>query len=131
MAAAKRWPALVKASEGGTIQFQAESAAGSRQQSIRYLNRLPVPVSLPREQVESALDAFIASVLDRLEAWDPLLEQELARSYPNTSREWVLPQQNHWHDRECGTQGPDHLDPSVVQKAASGHTYRHFLRPTS
>jgi hypothetical protein len=64
------WPALVMASEGGTVQFQVESAAGSRQQSIRYLNRLPVPVSIPREQVESALDAFIASVLDRLEAWD-------------------------------------------------------------
>lgn len=64
------WPALVMASEGGTVQFQAESAAGSRQQSIRYLNRLPVPVSIPREQVESALGAFVTSVLDRLEAWD-------------------------------------------------------------
>jgi hypothetical protein len=64
------WPALVMASEGGTVQFQAESAAGSRQQSIRYLNRLPVPVSIPREQVEVTFDAFIASVLDRLEAWD-------------------------------------------------------------
>ena len=66
------WPALVMASEGGTVQFQAESAAGSRQQSIRYLNRLPVPVSISREQVESALDAFISSVLDRLEAWDAI-----------------------------------------------------------
>jgi len=60
------------ASEGSTVQFQAESAAGSRQQTIRYLNRLPVPVSIPREQVEATLDAFIASVLDRLEAWDAI-----------------------------------------------------------
>jgi hypothetical protein len=66
------WPALVIASEGSTVQFQAETAAGSRQQSIRYLNRLPVPVSIPREQVEATLDVFIASVLDRLEAWDAI-----------------------------------------------------------
>lgn len=64
------WPAVVMASEGDTIQFQASIAAGSRQQSIRYLNTLPVPVSIPREQVEAVLDAFIASVLSRLEAWD-------------------------------------------------------------
>ena len=64
------WPAVGLASEGCTIQFQASIAAGSRQQSIRYLNTLPVPVSIPREQVESVLDAFIASVLSRLEAWD-------------------------------------------------------------
>jgi site-specific recombinase XerD len=30
---------------------------------------------------------------------------------------WVFPQQNHWRDRESGTQGRHHLDPSVVQKA--------------
>ena len=64
------WPALVMANEGGTIQFQASVAAGSPRQSIRYLNTLPVPVSIPREQVESTLDAFISSVLSRLEAWD-------------------------------------------------------------
>jgi hypothetical protein len=64
------WPALMMASEGDTIQFQATIAAGSREQSVRYLNTLPVPISIPREQVESVLDAFIASVLDRLEAWD-------------------------------------------------------------
>jgi hypothetical protein len=64
------WPAVVMASEGDTIQFQASIAAGWRQQSIRYLNTLPVPVSIPREQVEALLDAFIASVLSRLEAWD-------------------------------------------------------------
>lgn len=64
------WPALVMASEGGSVQFQAESAAGSRQQSIRYLNTLPAPISISREQVESVLDAFISSVLGRLEAWD-------------------------------------------------------------
>lgn len=66
------WPAVVLASEGNTIQFQASIAAGSRQQSIRYLNTLPVPVSIPREQVEAVLDAFIASVLSRLEAWDAI-----------------------------------------------------------
>jgi hypothetical protein len=64
------WPALVMASEGDTIQFQATIAAGSREQSVRYLNTLPAPISFSHEQVESALDAFVASVLDRLEAWD-------------------------------------------------------------
>jgi len=63
------WPAVVLASEGDTIQFQASIAAGSRQQSIRYLNTLPVPISIPREQVEAVLDGFINSVLGRLEAW--------------------------------------------------------------
>ena len=64
------WPAVVMASEGDTIQFQASIAAGSRQQSIRYLNTLQVPISIPREQVEAVLDGFINSVLGRLEAWD-------------------------------------------------------------
>ncbi|MCP9816483.1 integron integrase [Synechococcus sp. GreenBA-s] len=66
----------------------------------------------------------------------------LARKYPNAEREWawqwVFPQQNRWHDRQSGTQGRHHLDPSVVQKAvkravaeagvtkaASCHTFRH------
>jgi len=66
------WPAVVLASEGDTIQFQASIAAGSRQQSIRYLNTLPVPVSIPREEVEAVLDDFISSVLGRLEAWDAI-----------------------------------------------------------
>ncbi|WP_198537933.1 hypothetical protein [Vulcanococcus limneticus] len=29
-------------------------------------------MSIPREQVEATLDAFIAAVLDRLEAWDSI-----------------------------------------------------------
>ena len=66
------WPALVMASEGGTVQFQASVAAGSRQQSVRYLNTLPAPISIPREDVESVLDTFINSVLGRLEAWDAI-----------------------------------------------------------
>ena len=45
------WPALVMASEGDTIQFQASIAAGSRLQSVRYLNTLPAPISISREQV--------------------------------------------------------------------------------
>lgn len=66
----------------------------------------------------------------------------LARKYPRADREWawqwVFPQQNRWHDRDSGTQGRHHLDPSVVQKAvkravaeagltkaASCHTFRH------
>jgi integron integrase len=66
----------------------------------------------------------------------------LARKYPKAEREWawqwVFPQQNRWRDRESGTQGRHHLDPSVVQKAvkravieagvtkaASCHTFRH------
>ncbi|MFM1901423.1 MAG: hypothetical protein RLZZ216_1999 [Cyanobacteriota bacterium] len=64
------WPALVMASEGETIQFQATIAAGSCEQSVRYLNTLLAPISISREQVESVLDAFISSVLGRLEAWD-------------------------------------------------------------
>jgi integron integrase len=66
----------------------------------------------------------------------------LARKYPRADREWawqwVFPQQNRWHDRDSGTEGRHHLDPSVVQKAvkravaeagltkaASCHTFRH------
>jgi integron integrase len=71
-----------------------------------------------------------------------LMPYALERKYPNASREWawqwVFPQQNRWRDRESGTQGRHHLDPSVVQKAvkravldagvtkaASCHTFRH------
>jgi integron integrase len=71
-----------------------------------------------------------------------LMPDALARKYPNANREWawqwVFPQQNRWRDRESGTQGRHHLDPSVVQKAvkravleagvtkaASCHTFRH------
>jgi integrase len=50
-----------------------------------------------------------------------LMPYALDRKYPNASREWawqwVFPQQNRWRDRESGTQGRLHLDPSVVQKA--------------
>lgn len=70
------------------------------------------------------------------------LPYALARKYPNANSEWawqwVFPQQNRWHDRESGSQGRHHLDPSVVQKAvkravadagvtkaASCHTFRH------
>jgi hypothetical protein len=70
------WPAVVLASEGDTIQFQASIAAGSSQQSVRYLNTLQVPISIPREQVEAVLDGFINSVLGRLDAWDGI-ETEL------------------------------------------------------
>ena len=71
-----------------------------------------------------------------------LMPYALDRKYPNASREWawqwVFPQQNRWRDRESGTQGRHHLDPSVVQKAVkravlkpgvtkavSCHTFRH------
>jgi integron integrase len=71
-----------------------------------------------------------------------LLPYALSRKYPNANREWawqwVFPQQNRWHERESGSQGRHHLDPSVVQKAvkravaeagvtkaASCHTFRH------
>ena len=71
-----------------------------------------------------------------------LMPCALARKYPNADREWawqwVFPQQNRWRDRDSGTQGRHHLDPSVVQKAvkravaeagvtkaASCHTFRH------
>jgi len=50
----------------------------------------------------------------------------------------VFPQQIHWRDRDSGTQGSNHLDPSVVKKAvnrsvaeagatraASSHAFRH------
>jgi site-specific recombinase XerC len=71
----------------------------------------------------------------------------LTRKVPNGSREWVwqwvCPQPNRWHDRESGTQGRHHLDPTVVQKAVkpavmgagankatSCHTFRHsFATP--
>jgi hypothetical protein len=66
----------------------------------------------------------------------------LARTYPRADREWawqwVFPQQNRWRDRDSGTQGRHHLDPSVGQKAvklavaeagltkaATCHTFRH------
>ncbi|MEB3321555.1 MAG: tyrosine-type recombinase/integrase [Synechococcaceae cyanobacterium] len=71
-----------------------------------------------------------------------LLPHALAKKVPNADREWawqwVLPQQNRWHDQATGQQGRHHLDPSVVQKAvkravaetgvtkaASCHTFRH------
>ena len=71
-----------------------------------------------------------------------LMPYALERKYPNANREWawqwVFPQRNRWKDRESGTQGRHHLDPSVVQKAvkravteagvtkqASCHTFRH------
>ena len=58
-----------------------------------------------------------------------LMPYALERKYPNASREWawpwVFPQQNRWRDRESGSQGRHHLDPTVVQKAASCHTFRH------
>lgn len=71
-----------------------------------------------------------------------LMPYALARKYPNADREWpwqwVFPQPKRWRDRESGTQGRHHLDPSVVQKAvkhavadagvtkaASCHTFRH------
>jgi hypothetical protein len=50
-----------------------------------------------------------------------LMPYALARKYPNANREWawqwVFPQQNRWRDRDYGSQGRPHLDPSVVQKA--------------
>ena len=71
-----------------------------------------------------------------------LMTDALARKDPKASREWawqwVFPQQKRWHDRNAGTQGRHHLDPSVVQKAvkravteagvttaASRHAFRH------
>ena len=49
-----------------------------------------------------------------------LMPYALDRKYPNASREWawqwVFPQQNRWRDRESGTQGRHHLDPSVVRR---------------
>ena len=49
-------------------------------------------------------------------------------------------QQIHWHDRNSGTQGSNHLDPSVLKKAANrsvaeagvtrtafSHTFRHSV----
>jgi len=71
-----------------------------------------------------------------------LMPYDLARKYPNANREWawqwVFPQQKRWRDRDSGSQGRHHLDPSVVQKAvkravaevgvtkqASSHTFRH------
>ena len=71
-----------------------------------------------------------------------LMPYALARKYPKANREWawqwVCPQQKRWHDRNDGTQGRHHLDPSVVQnavkravtetgvtKAASCHAFRH------
>jgi hypothetical protein len=50
-----------------------------------------------------------------------LMPYALARKYSNANREWawqwVFPQQKRWRDRDSGSQGRHHLDPSVVQKA--------------
>ncbi len=67
---------------------------------------------------------------DRAAGWGSVvMPYALARKYPNASRgwgwQWVFPEQHRWHDRESGAQGRHHLDPSLVQKAASCHTFRH------
>lgn len=66
----------------------------------------------------------------------------LGRKYPTAASEWgwqwVFPQSHRWRDDKTQTEGRNHIDPSVIQKAvkrailragiskpASCHTFRH------
>ena len=107
-------------------------------------DRLTVlPQSLVPQLQEHLLKVRQLHRADLVAGWGRVvMPYALARKYPRADREWawqwVFPQQNRWHDRDSGTQGRHHLDPSVVQKAvkravaeagltkaASCHTFRH------
>jgi integrase len=110
-------------SEGSRAPSDASLRPGSK-------DRLTVlPQSLVPALQEHLLGVRSLHRRDLAAGWGRvLMPYALDRKYPNASREWawpwVFPQQNRWCDRESGTQGR-HLDPSVVQKAASCHTLRH------
>jgi hypothetical protein len=62
------WPKIILASDNEIMQvFAAPSRAGT-QQSVRYLNGLSAPASIPLAEFRNAVEDFINGVLSRLNA---------------------------------------------------------------
>lgn len=64
------WPQIVFASDREVMQAWAMPLNGNDNQSVRYLNGLEIPASIPLTDFRSGVENFIIAVLDRLTAMD-------------------------------------------------------------
>jgi len=62
------WPKIVFASDSEAIQIWAVASNANSQQSIRYLNGLDLPASIPLADFQRGVEDFITAVLNRLNA---------------------------------------------------------------
>ncbi len=60
------WPRIVFAADGSNMLVWAAPDADQKLQSVRYLNGLPAPVSLPLAEFVQTADNFVLEVIERL-----------------------------------------------------------------
>lgn len=64
------WPQILFASDSEVMQVWAVATSANDNQSVRYLNGLDVPASIPIEDFQHGVEDLIISVLNRLDATD-------------------------------------------------------------
>ncbi|MBN1296795.1 hypothetical protein JXA80_08430 [bacterium] len=61
------WPKILFVSDGENVHIWASPSTGAAGQSVRYLNGLPTPASIPLTEFERTLTDFVSTVVERLE----------------------------------------------------------------
>ena len=118
-------------------QVFVRDGKGRHDRMVMLPQRLKEPLTKQLERVRTIHQRDLADGFGRV-----LLPEAIDRKYPGADLDWrwqwVFPQERRWVNRDDGTQGRHHQDPSLIQRAvaqavrkagltkrASCHTFRH------
>lgn len=62
------WPKIIFASDSENVQIWASPSDANCQQSVRYLNGLYFPISIPISSFQGTISDFVSTVVNRLDA---------------------------------------------------------------
>lgn len=110
------WPVLVFESEGPSIAMTVPKRAGSKDDSLRYLNTQEHPVYAWRNGLETSLRKFIDETVSRLEAMN-VKDTELAKLWDEVQDECRSPGESAYRILEaCLGYDPDEAPHDLVEQ---------------
>jgi hypothetical protein len=110
------WPVLVFESEGPSIAMTVPKRAGSKDDSLRYLNTQEHPVYAWRNGLEASLRKFIDETVSRLEAMN-VKDTELAKLWQEVQDECRSPGESAYRILEaCLGYDPDEAPHDLVEQ---------------
>jgi hypothetical protein len=110
------WPVVVFQSEGPSIAVTVPAQAGSKNNSLRYLNTYKRPFHITRKQLEKNLRSFITETVSRLAAMD-VGETDLSRLWTEVQDEVRNPSDSAYRIIEaCLGYDPDEAPPLLVEQ---------------
>ena len=111
------WPRLLMVPDGESIIVWATPSAHSGNQSVRYMNGLPLPVAIDCREFEHEAASFVRSVIERLEAVG-VRESALSGLWRDVMEERNDPHACEYRKREAELGfDPDECPEDVVEEA--------------